>query len=337
MGIGSGIGSQFGIAPETVAYGTYAAPTRFYEVTKSNVAKVKNTASWAGLASGRLGRRADGRVVTTKAGTVSIDELVVTNKDMGLLLNQIMGGTVAPVQQVATAAYLQTHPLADNFGKRFTAQQGNPLTGGTIIPQTALGSKILSAEFACGVDDLLTVKIDGDSRDVVETQPLAAASYATSRRPFHFAQMGVKVGATVAGAVAVSGVRKVTCKIDRKLKTDMFYANAAGLKDEPVMNDFVAVSGTISVDYKTAADFADRFRDDTQFALVWEFIGPNIASTYFETFRITCPALFLDNGTPGADGPDVIQTDFDYTAYIDLSAALALLAQIEYMSTDIVL
>lgn len=337
MGIGSGIGSQFGIAPEAAAYGTYAAPTRFYEVTKSNVAKVKNTASWAGLASGRLGRRADGRVVTTRAGTVSIDELVVTNKDMGLLINQIMGGTVVPVAQSAPTALLQVHPLSDNFGKRFTAQQGNPLTGGTIVPQSGLGSKIMSAEFACGVDDLLTVKIDGDCRDVVENQTLAAASYATGRRPFHFGQMGVKIGATIAGAAAVSGVRKITCKIDRKLKTDMFYANAAGLKDEPVMNDFAAVSGTISVDYKVAADFADRFRDDTQFALVWEFIGPNIATTFFETFRMVFPALFLDNGTPGADGPDVITTDFDYTAYIDLSATNLNLAQIEYQSTDTVL
>ena len=36
---------------------------------------------------------------------------------MGILLQHIMGGTVTPVQQAATIAYLQTHPLADNVGK----------------------------------------------------------------------------------------------------------------------------------------------------------------------------------------------------------------------------
>ncbi len=336
MAIGSGLGSQFGIAAQS-AYQTYQAPTRFYEVGKSSVKKSKNTQSWAGLAAGRLGMRSDGRVITTSAGAVTIEDLVVTNKDMGLLLNQIFGGTVTPVAQTSPTALLQTHTLVDTAGKIFTAQQGNPLTGGTVVPQSGIGSKVTSAEFACGVGDLLTVNIDGDCRQVVETQALAAASFPTARKPFHFAQMGVKIGATAAGAAAVSGVRKVTCKVERKLKTDMYYANNAGLKDEPVTNDFVEVSGTVSVDYKTAADFADRYRDDTQLALVWEFIGANIATTFFETFRITLPAIFLDTETPNADGPDVITTDFDFAAYVDLAQPITALAVCEYMSVDTVL
>ena len=336
MAIGSGLGSQFGIAAQT-PYNTYTAPTRFYEVGKSKVSKTKNTESWAGLAAGRLGMRSDGRAITTNAGVVTIEDLVVSNKDMGLLLNQIFGGTVTPVAQSAPTALLQTHVLVDTFGKIFTAQQGNPLTGGTVVPQSGIGTKVTSAEFSCGVGDLLTMNVDGDCRQVVDTQALAAASFATARRPFHFAQMGVKIGATAAGAAAVGGVRKVTCKIERKLKTDMYYANNAGLKDEPVSNDLVEVSGTISVDYKVAADFADRYRDDTQLALVWEFIGANIATTFFETFRLTLPAIFLDTETPSADGPDVITTDFDYTAYVDLAQPITALAQCEYQSTDTVL
>lgn len=335
MAIGSGLGSQFGIAAQG-SYDTFVAPTRFYEVTKAKVEKVKNTATWKGLAAGRLAPRGDGRVVTTRAGKVAIDELVVTNKDMGLLLSQIFGGAPAPVAQSSPTALLQTHPLIDNFGRMFTAQQGNPLTGGTVVAQSAIGAKVNSAEFSCGVDDLLTVKVDADARDVTEAQALAAASYPTGRRPFHFGQMGVKIGATVGAAANASGVRKVTAKIDRKLKTDMFYANAAGLKDQPVSNDYVEVSGTISVDYKVASEFADRFRDDTQFALVWEFIGPNIATTFFETFRLTFPALFLDTGTPGADGPDVIQPDFDFVGYVDLGVGTTPVT-CEYMSTDTVL
>ena len=335
MAIGSGLGSQFGIAPE-VTYGTYIAPTRFYEVTKAKVEKVKNTASWKGLAAGRLSPRGDGRVLTTRAAKAEIDELVMTNKDMGLLLSQIFGGAPTPVAQTAPTALLQTHPLVDNLGRMFTAQQGNPLTGGTPVAQSGLGMKVNSAEWSCGVDELLTVKISADGRDVVETQALAAASYAALQRPFHFGQMGVKVGATAGAAAAVGGVRKVTAKVDRKLKTDMFYANGIGLKDQPVTNDHVEITGTITADYKVAADFADRFKDDTQFALVWEFIGANIATTFFDTFRLTFPALFLDTGTPGADGPDVIQTDFDFTGYVDLTVGTVPVT-CEYMSTDIAL
>jgi hypothetical protein len=330
MAVGSGIGSQFGIAPEGT-YGTYTAPTRFYEAKKAKVGKVKNTKSWDGLAAGRLVDRADGRVVTTKAGTVSIDELVCTTKDMGLLLNMIFGGTVAPVQQGATAAWLQTHDLADTFGKSFTAQSGVPLLGGTVVPQSALGSKVTSAEFSCDVDGLLTLKLDADARDVTEAQTLAAASYGTGRSPFHFGQMAVKAGSTVAGATVAGGVRKIDLKIDRGLNTGLFYANGAGLKDQPVTGDKVKVTGTISADYKTAADWADRFRDDTQFALVIEFVGANIAGSNNYTLGFDMPAVFLDGDTPGPDGPDVVTTDFPFVAYYDLTNPAI---TCRYMSTD---
>jgi hypothetical protein len=330
MAVGSGIGSQFGIAPE-VTYGTYVAPTRFYETKKASVSKVKNTASWDGLAAGRLVDRADGRVVTTKAAKVSIDELVCTTKDLGLLLSMITGSSPAAVLQGSGPANLFSFPLADTSGKMFTAQSGVPLIGGTVVAQSALGCKVTSAEFACGVDDLLTVKLDGDGRDLTESQPLAAASYVTGRTPFHFGQMGVKVGATVGAAAVIGGVRKVSFKIDRKLKTDQFYANNAGLKEQPTTNDKVGLSGTITADYKTAADLADRFRDDTQFALVWEFIGANLNATFFQTLRFTLPACFLDDGTPEVDGPDVVSTDFNFTGFYDLTNAPV---TIDYISAD---
>jgi hypothetical protein len=175
------------------------------------------------------------------------------------------------------------------------------------------------------------VKLDGDGRDLTESQPLAAASYVTGRSPFHFGQMGVKVGATAGAAAAIGGVRKVTLKIDRKMKTDQFYANGAGLKDQPTTNDKVGLSGTITADYKVAADLADRFRDDTQFALVWEFIGANLNATFFQTLRFTLPACFLDDGTPEVDGPDVVSTDFNFTGFYDLTNAPV---TIDYISAD---
>jgi len=334
MAIGSGIGSQFGLAPEGT-YGTYLAPTRFYEAKSAKVSKVKNTSSWDGLAAGRQVMRNDGRVVTTKAATVAIPELVVTTKDMGLILNQVFGGTVTPIVDGATASFTQTHTLVDVFGKSATLQSGVPLIGGTVIPQSALGCKLDDVEFTCGVDDpLLTLSANWDAKDLTESQTLAAASYATGRTPFHFGQMQVLTGATIGAAVAADGVRKITCKIDRKLKTDMFYANNAGLKEQPVQNDFAEITGVITADYKTAAHWADRFRDDSGFSLVLKWVGANIASTFFQTFELDLPAVFLDGDTPGVDGPDVVQTDFPFRVYYDLTNAPVTCI---YRSTDTVL
>lgn len=311
MTVGSGIGSQFGLAPE-VAYGTFVAPTRFYEVTSAAVAKVKNTAQWDGLAAGRLTNRADGRVVVTRAGTAAIKDLVVVNRDMGLLLNLIMGGVVTPVN--LTGAFQFDMPLVDSHGNTASCQSGVPLIGGTVVAQSALGCKVTSAEFSCDVNDLLMVNVDMDARDVVEAQPLAAASFGSPRKPFHFGEMAVKIGSTVAGAAAAAGVRKMSFKVERGLKTDQFYANGSGVKDEPTTNAKVKITGSLDVDYKVAADFADRFRDDTQFALVWEFVGATITGALKDTFRVTIPAAFLDDGTPAVDGPDVVTTTFNWIA-----------------------
>lgn len=332
MAVGSGVGSQLGIALEGT-YGTYAAPTRFLECKKASVKKAKNTKDFDGLAAGRLLDRADGRAVTTKAATASIDELVCTVRDLSLLLSLVCGAapTIANLGG-APAAYSHAHPLVDSAGRMATVQSGVPLIGGTVVPQSALGCKVTSAEFECGVEDLLTCKVEFDARDLTEAQTLAAASYSAGRKPFHFAQMAVKVGGTVGVAAAAGGVRKVSLKIGRKLKTDQFYANNAGLKEQPTTNDKIEVTGTITADYKTAADFADRFRDDTQFALVWEFTGALISGANNELLRFTLPAAFLDGDTPEVEGPDIISTDFPFKAYDDLSTGYGL--QLFYVTQD---
>src|SRR5919108_2993637 len=115
MGIGAGIGAQVGVAAEST-YGTYVAPTRFYEFTKEGLKKGKHTAQGTGMAAGRLLDPGGRRVVTHQDGKGPLD-LEVGTKNMGLMLQALMGTTVTPVQQGATTAYLQTHTLADNVGK----------------------------------------------------------------------------------------------------------------------------------------------------------------------------------------------------------------------------
>lgn len=331
MTIGSGLGAQLGMAAETT-YGTGVAPSRFLEAESFSVDKVKNPATWSGLAAGRLVDRADGRVIVTRAATAAFNNLAVTNRDLGVLLNMIMGGTVTPLIQGAGPAYLQTHPLVDTAGKFATIQVGNPLTGGSVVPQTATGCKVTSASFECGVGELLMANVEWDARDVTEATGLATPSYPASRRPFSFADMAVKVGATTGTAASVTGnVRKVTLNIERSLKTDRFYAGGAGLKDEPITNDKVGISGSIETDYTTAAAFADRYRDDTPFALVWEFVGPLIASTFFQTIRFTLPVCYLNSGTPEVSGPDVVSPTFEFVAMNDLTNPPL---TIEYISTD---
>ncbi|MBA2951587.1 phage tail tube protein [Streptomyces himalayensis] len=328
MAIGSGLGAQLGISAEST-YGTFVAPTKFIEFTKESLVLKKTTAQSAGIAAGRLLALSSRRVLTRKEVSGSID-LEVTNKAMGLLLQALMGTTVTPVQQAATAAYLQTHTLADTAGKSLTIQKGVPLTSGAVTDKTFLGCKVTGAEFACEVGGMLTGSFEFDGKDCDEAQVLASASY-PSMSPFHFGQMAVKTG-TFGAETARDGVRKVSVKIERPQAVERFYAGQAGLKKEPISNDQVKITGNLETDYvDTVLD--DLHTSDGATSLVWEFVGPLIASTFFETFRITLPAVRFDEGPPVVDGFDVIKPTYNFTALYDGTNQ----PKIEFMSTDVTL
>jgi Phage tail tube protein len=325
MAIGSGLGAQLGIAAEST-YGTYVAPTKFIEFTKESVVLRKQTAQSAGIAAGRLLPLSSRRVLTTQdaGGTI---ELEVPNKAFGLVLQALMGTTVTPVQQAVTTAYLQTHTLADTAGKSLTVQKGVPLTTGTVTDKTFVGCKVISAEFSCEVSGMLTCSLEIDGKNCDETQTLAVASY-SNMSPFHFGQMAVKTG-SFGSEAARDGVRKVSVKIERPQATDRYYAGQAGLKKEPISNDQVKITGSLETDYvDTTID--DLHASDAATSLVWEFIGPIIASTYAETFRITLPAVRFDDGPPQVEGFDVIKPTFNFTGLYDGTNQ----PKIEYMSTD---
>lgn len=327
MAYGSGLGASVGVVAESV-YGTYVAPTRFFAAKSFNVKKVQNTVPVSGVAAGRIA--APDEVVTTTAATGSI-QTDVLRKDFGLLLAHLMGSTATPVQQAATAAYLQTHNVGDSYGRSLTLQGGFPTAAGTVVPKTATGCKITQGQFSCAVDGLVEATFDFDAKAYTEAETLAAPSYTASNAPFHFGEMSVKLGAYGAEA-AVQGVRSVNLTIARAMDTGRFYAGNSGAKSEPVANEFVAVSGTLEVDHVTAADFNDRFINHTSTSLVLEWVGvPAIATTYFPTLGFTMPKVYFGDGIGEVSGPDVVKASIPFTAFLDATNGLV---TARYMSTD---
>lgn len=318
MGIGSGLQGSLGLAAETT-YGTYVAAARHLEVENAKLKKVKNTMSSKGLAGGRAIPLGSRRQVTSRAAGGSIS-LEVANTKMGLLFNNAIGGTVTPVQQAATTAYLQTHSLTtttNNFGKSLSLQTGIADAGGTSRPYTFLGGKITKFDLACGVDEYLMMSADIDCRDVVETETLVAPSYAANTRSFHWDEGVVKIADLGGSPASVDGIRKLSLSCERKMDTGRFYFGTGGVKAEPILNDFTSITGSLDADMILKADLADRYRDDTAFALVWEFVGPLIETTYYETFRVTLPDCFFDDSGPTLDGPDLTKLPMKFTAYSD--------------------
>lgn len=327
MAIGSGLGSSVGVSAEA-SYGTYQAPTRFFPARSFNVKKVINTVPHGGVAAGRPA--APDEVVTTTAATGQI-QTDVLRKDFGLLLAHLMGSSSTPVQQGATAAYLQTHVFNNNAGKSLTLQAGLPNVGGTVTPASALGCKITQAEFSCAVDGLVEATFDFDAKTYTESESLAAASYTASNTPFHFGEMTVKLG-TYGAEASVQGVRSVNLTISRPQDTGRFYAGNSGTKSEPIWNEFAEITGTLEVDFVTKADFIDRFVNHTSTSLVLEWVGATpIESTYYPTLRFTCPKVYFSGDVPEVSGGEVLKASIPFKAFYDPANGLA---TAHYMSTD---
>lgn len=308
MAVGSGIGSQIGWSAESTV-NTRVAATKFLRAHSHKLDRVAGRTTGQGIQTGAYGPLAAHHVETHSGGSASF-AFDVQSKGLGVLLNTLMGGSVTPTQQAATTAYLQTHTLADTYGKSMTIQAGYPYRGGTAVCHELTGCKVTAVEFACSKGEALTAQVEVDAMGWSDSQSLATASY-SSTNMFHFGQLSVKLG-TYASESAVTGVEGVSVRIERPHDTEAWTAGAPTTKLQPVLNDSTSITGTISASWLDKATFQDLAKGTTSTSLVFEWVGPLIASTYYETFKIVVPGATFEPSTQGVDGRDALRNDWSF-------------------------
>lgn len=309
MAIGSGLGSQLGIAAEST-YGTYVAPTKFIRAKSYTIERTSSRQQGAGISTGQYGPLSSQYVetITGAQGTFAFD---VQNRGLGILLNTLMGGTATPTQAGTWSAYTTTFTLGDPYGKYMTAQVGVPTRAGTAVVHTLTGGKVTELDLSCAVDGLLQATCSVDGQTFTTAQSLASASY-TSTGVFKGSAMTLKTG-TYNSEAAVSGVRSVGIKISRPLDTADYTAGQSGVKSEPVLNGWTDITATVEADWLAKATFQDLAHGTTATSLVWEFTGSTIASTYVDTFRVTLPSVTFEPATQGVDGPNELTNTWTAT------------------------
>lgn len=315
MGIGSGIGGQVGIAAETT-YGTFVAPTNFPEVLDAKLERRPKVVDGQGLAAGRLMNPSSRRVVVSAdaGGTVKWE---MASSNMGLWLDHIMGSSATLTEMTTTTAYELIAPFGDTYGKSLSIQVGVPDLEGVVHPYSYLGCKILDAEFDCEIEGILTCQATIDAQTEVETETLATATYPSTANVFSGNQLVLQVGPK-GSEVQVDGVRKFNVKLARKMRTDRYYAGNLGLKEQPVSNGYVEITGSFDVDFIDKTKFADVFAAETPLSVIATWTGPEIGTSgHDETFELQLPCNYLTGQTPQLDGPDVVTGPFAFKAYID--------------------
>ncbi len=327
MAIGSGLAIQLGWSAEST-YGTFVAPTKFARIKPEvPITPANKRVQGEGLAAGAYGPYAGHYVETTKGGSAQVS-MDLHNKGLGLLLQSLMGGTITPVQQGATAAYLATFPLADPAGKSLTVQAGSPYVGGTVLPQTMRGSRVTSATFSCTAQGVASAQFSLDYREHSTTDSLATASYSATT-VFHGGQLAVKKG-TYASETALTRVSAADVTITRGLDTEGFYAGQAGLKTDPLLSGWTAITVNVTQDWQDKATFQDKALATANESLVVEWVGPVIASTYYETFRVTVPGVLWEPAVQSPSGLGVQSRAWKGTWAFDGTN----LPKIETISTD---
>lgn len=326
MTIASGIGSQFGLATESV-YGTIVTPARFLEFDNETFQRTPAYIESQGLRAGSMGMSASRVKPTTRTagGGVVLD---VPSKGFGKLLDLLHTLVVTPTQQGSTAAYKQSHIIGSSpIGKSATVQFNKPDSSGTDRPFTYPGSVVKEVEFTCPTSGTLKSNWTFDAQDELTATALAVASYATGVHVFDFTQGAITLG----GSPLANVLALTSLKITQGMKDDRYFLGVGGTKGKPIPNALMAITGQLQVEWASMAAY-NLFVSGAMSALVLDFEGPTIASPYNEAIAFTAPAVQLRGESPQVSGPDVLQTNIPFNAYFD--DATSKILQIDYISVD---
>src|SRR5512147_299371 len=225
----SGADFRMGFSKETT-YGTRVAPTRFFPLNGEDISYEYQRYFSPALGVGRWARPS---VVTTSAGTGSMNGDVTTT-GMGYLLDGLHGNTVTPVQQGATAAYLQTHTLDTAPSKSYSVQkQTPPVTSSTLLPVDFYGVVFGGLSLSWAAGSVLKYSIPMVVRELNTAQSLATYTAPTAWAPLSFQGGALTIGGVAEANIVGDG----SLTLGFSLRDDAFALGTSGLMAKPVETD----------------------------------------------------------------------------------------------------
>lgn len=318
----SGNDARLGIVKETT-YGTRVAPTRFFPFTAESLTYEYQKYHSQALGVGRWTRPS---VRTTSAGAGSINGEVPTT-GFGFLLDALHGNSVTPVQQSATAAYLQTHTLSTAPDKSYTVQvQTPPVTSSTLVPHDLLGVMFSGIEFSW--EEVLTFSMPASIQALDIAQSLATYTAPTAWNLLSFKGGSI----SIAGSAQTNIIGGGSLTIGANLRTGTHYLGSSGLQAKPVEVDKPSASGTCTADF-TDNTHLSRTINETIADVILRFEGTTIASTHEYAVEITIPDCEFTSPRPTVGGPGAVSQPISFSNASTTGDPVV----ITYMSTDLVI
>jgi hypothetical protein len=305
-----GADAQFGYAVES-SYGTVVDPvTSFLPVTSGGIGLKPRTGmiESAGRIPGRISDPANLTIVYDDGGEGSLTfELLRT--DMLKLWRWAIGHNATPAPQGATAAYLTTFEKdvdssqMNATGTSLTIQTGVPMRGGGVEPFTYDGCKCPGWEMSCDAGGIATVTFNVESASCVHTIDLAAPTYPLTYMPLGWYSASVVKRA----GTALPGVRNVKFATENGISgSDYMLFDGTGLRAAPVLQSNISAVLDLEIEPSGLDLTYDDWRSNTPRAWIVEFVGANIATTYYYTWRLTIPEGYIQGEPPIPGGDEAV-------------------------------
>lgn len=307
MAYGTGIDGQVGMAEEST-YGTFVAPTRFFEFNSSSLVPTVIELNSTPIGVGRVLRTSRAlRYMRGGSGDLEVDAVT---RGQGLLWKHMLGD-VATAQVASTTEYTHTFTPDNTDGKRglsATVQAGVPATDGTIHPFSFTGGKVTAWELSAAVDEILKISTTWIFSSATTSQAIATPSYAEDPIPFTF--LG---GAATIDGDAVSTIKGATVSWAESLDEERNYLG--GTRGEPLANGMLEVTGTLEQEFNSLTAFNAWIAGTEIVDLELTFEGPTIPSESNPyKLVITIPSLKYTGEAPAVSGPEIVQQNTPFQA-----------------------
>lgn len=303
-----------GIGVEST-FGTGVTPTRWLEFVDESLDWTKVVVQGKGLRVGaRMARSARRAFIAAEAkGDMTVE---CVSKGMGLLWRACLGSSTSTL--VSGSTYQQVHTFADVLPS-LTVQKGLPRIDGTVDAYTLTGGTVDKWTFDLKNNDIATLKVGFDGRDLTTATAYAAPSYASGGNLLHFGGAALYSGALTAptatalgsAPTSLTGVRSFSVEVSNEVQAGRFNAGGAGRKAQQLVGER-KVSGTIEIEYD-AATYRDLVLNDGALTLVANLTGGSLSSGS-ETLQVILPDIRFDGELPKANGTELIVQSMRFTA-----------------------
>lgn len=344
--IPSGLGATLGFVAEATV-GTAVTVSRWIPFDKETLQLHKTTVQSQGLHQGlyeQTNRRA--YVAHWADGQIDMD---VVDRQLGLILKNMLGTGTAVTQVGLTGAYLATYYPADKTGVSMTIQKGVPetITGpGTLQAFTYNGCKIKDWTLSVQRDQLAKLSFTVDSWNESTSVSYAAPSFVAGN-VLAFHQGAITLGGTVntsanvttisSGVVPTGVVSGVTIKHVDAFDDRRFTIGSA-TKKEQYANGFRKITGTLDMEFSTLADAYTAFSStatppvEVNTALEFDLTGNVIGGGNSAFLKCVIPYLYFDTVPVVIQGPQVVTVKATWTA---LDNGVDNPIQLQYQSADV--